>query len=52
MREMGGLCTEGICPPWIQILLEQADQFDVSGKTIKDIVLIPITQVNKNNQYS
>lgn len=44
MREMGTLCAEGACPPWIQILLEQADTLAVSGKAIKDIVIIPVTQ--------
>lgn len=46
MREMGTLCAEGACPPWIQILLEQADPLAVSGKAIKDIVIIPIAQKN------
>ena len=47
MREMGALCAEGACPPWIQILLEQADSLAVSGKAIKDIVIIPISQKNE-----
>lgn len=44
MGEMGQLCADGQCPPWIQILLEQADPVDISGKAIKDIVIIPISQ--------
>ena len=44
MEEMGHLCVDGSCPPWIQILLEQADPVDISGKAIKDIVIIPISQ--------
>jgi len=44
LHEMLQLCTDGACPPWIQILLEQADHLDVTGKVVKDIVLIPITQ--------
>ena len=47
MAEMGQLCLEGSCPPWIQILLEQADRMDISGKAIKDIVLIPISQLGE-----
>lgn len=43
MREMGQLSVDGACPPWIQILLEQNDSLDITGKAIKDIVLIPIT---------
>ena len=49
---MAGLCADGICPPWIQILLEQPDNFDISGKAIKDIVLVPITQIYKNQSSS
>ena len=44
MVEMGELCQQGVCPPWVQILIEQADTLDVSGKTVKDIVLIPVNQ--------
>ena len=49
MKEMIQLCQEGQCPPWIQILLEQNDSLEVSGKAIKDIVIIPITQTSKHH---
>jgi len=52
MKEMIQLCQEGQCPPWIQILLEQADSLELSGKAIKDIVIIPITQASNHHIQS
>lgn len=49
MQEMGQLCLDQSCPLWIQILLETQDSLEVTGKSIKDIVLIPINQAHNLN---